>query len=145
MDFGSATWWWVLAGIAVAAELATGTFYLLMLALGLAGGALAAHAGLSLPLQVTAAAIIGGGAVAAWRVHRKKQPPPAPVTANPELILDIGQRVHVSRWGEDRTARVMYRGAQWTARYGDADLPQPGEHVIRAVEGNILIVRRPPE
>ena len=34
------TVWWLLAGVAVAAELVTGTFYLLMIALGLASGAL---------------------------------------------------------------------------------------------------------
>ena len=39
------TVWWLLAGAAVAVELMTGTFYLLMLAIGLAAAALAAHAG----------------------------------------------------------------------------------------------------
>ena len=38
------TFWWLFAGLAVAAELMTGTFYLLMLAVGLAGAALAARA-----------------------------------------------------------------------------------------------------
>jgi membrane protein implicated in regulation of membrane protease activity len=41
MEFNPATVWWVVAGLAVAAELATGTFYLLMLAVGLAAGAVA--------------------------------------------------------------------------------------------------------
>ena len=36
MDVSAATGWWVAAGIAVAAELGTGTFYLLMMAFGLA-------------------------------------------------------------------------------------------------------------
>ena len=62
MDFSLATWWWVAAGIAVAAELATGTFYLLMIALGLGAGAVAVHLGLAAPLQLLAAAIVGGGA-----------------------------------------------------------------------------------
>ena len=35
------TIWWLLAGITVAVELVTGTFYLLMIALGLAAAALA--------------------------------------------------------------------------------------------------------
>ena len=39
------TLWWLAAGAAVIVELLTGTFYLLMLTLGLAAGALAAHAG----------------------------------------------------------------------------------------------------
>ena len=43
MDLSGATGWWIVAGVLVAAELATGTFYLLMLALGAAAAALAAH------------------------------------------------------------------------------------------------------
>ena len=39
MDVSPATVWWVVAGAAVAVELATGTFYLLMIALGLAAAA----------------------------------------------------------------------------------------------------------
>ena len=63
------TTWWLLAGAAVAVELLTGTFYLLMLGLGMAAGALAAHAGL-LPVrgQLVAAAVVGFGAVAIWHV-----------------------------------------------------------------------------
>ncbi|MDO9198743.1 NfeD family protein, partial [Rhodoferax sp.] len=39
------TIWWVLAGAVVAIELATGTFYLLMLSVGLVAAAISAHAG----------------------------------------------------------------------------------------------------
>ena len=38
-----ATVWWLATGLVVLLELFTGTFYLLMLAVGLAAGALAAH------------------------------------------------------------------------------------------------------
>ena len=41
MDWSHATTWWIVAGVLVAAELATGTFYLLMLALGAAAAAMA--------------------------------------------------------------------------------------------------------
>ena len=44
MDFSAPTLWWVAAGVLVAAELATGTFYLLMIALGAAGAAAATRA-----------------------------------------------------------------------------------------------------
>ena len=40
------TIWWLLAGGMVVAELITGTFYLLMVALGLAAAAPVAHANL---------------------------------------------------------------------------------------------------
>ncbi|RYF40251.1 MAG: NfeD family protein, partial [Comamonadaceae bacterium] len=68
------TIWWILAGITVALELATGTFYLLMLALGLVAGALSAHLGLGITGQILTAAIIGSGAVALWSVIRSRRP-----------------------------------------------------------------------
>ena len=43
MYWTGATVWWIAAGLLVVAELASGTFYLLMLALGAGAGALAAH------------------------------------------------------------------------------------------------------
>ena len=74
MDLSTATFWWVAAGVVVAAELATGTFYLLMMALGLAAAAIAAHLGLSLNGQIVAAALVGGGSTALWHWHRARQP-----------------------------------------------------------------------
>ena len=46
----ASTIWWLAAGAVVVAELLTGTFYLLMVALGLVAAALAAHLGLALSL-----------------------------------------------------------------------------------------------
>ncbi|HWP18636.1 MAG TPA: NfeD family protein [Burkholderiaceae bacterium] len=134
--------WWVAAGVAVALELTTGTFYLLMLALGLAAGALAAHAGLGFAAQLVVAAAVGGGAVAAWHVRRTKNPSAAPAQANRDVNLDIGQRVQIPAWNADGTARITYRGANWTARYAGPHAPTPGPHVIRAIEGNLLLVER---
>ena len=42
----ASTIWWVLTGVVIATELATGTIYLLMISVGLAAGAIAAHLGL---------------------------------------------------------------------------------------------------
>jgi membrane protein implicated in regulation of membrane protease activity len=140
MDWKSATGWWVIAGLLVAAELTSGTFYLLMVALGAAAGALAAHAGLRIELQITVAALVGGVATALWHWRRRHQPEPAPAAANRDVNLDIGERVRVASWSPDGSARVQYRGAQWSARYGGPDAPAPGEHFIVAVEGNCLIL-----
>ena len=108
------TIWWLLAGGAVALELLTGTFYLLMFALGLAAAALAAHAGASFPVQLVAAAVVGGGAVAGWHVFRGRQPAAAAAGANRDVNLDVGESVHIDAWNADGTAQVKYRGAQWT-------------------------------
>jgi membrane protein implicated in regulation of membrane protease activity len=136
----SATIWWVAAGIAVAAELSTGTFYLLMMALGLACGAIAAHLGLSESTQIACAAIVGGGATAAWHWQRSRRPRELPARENRDVNLDVGERVHVTDWAADGTARVNYRGSGWPARLAPGAVAGPGEHDIVAVEGNWLVL-----
>ncbi len=135
--------WWLLAGSAVAIELTTGTFYLLMLATGLAAGALAAHAGLPLTGQMLIAAAVGGGAVAAWHWHRSKSPASLRANANPDVHLDIGETVHVVRWNADGTASVHFRGAQWTAIAADPNVTaDPGNFRIKELLGNRLVIER---
>ncbi|MCZ8075177.1 MAG: NfeD family protein, partial [Paucibacter sp.] len=79
-----ATAWWIACGALVAVELATGTFYLLMLALGCAAGALAAHLGWSGSAQMISAAALGGTAVVLWHLKRSRDPSPPPINANPD-------------------------------------------------------------
>lgn len=142
MDWSASTGWWLAAGVLVVAELATGTFYLLMLALGAAAGAVAAHAGAGLASQMAAAALLGGGAVAGWHLRRSRQPTALPADVNPDVILDIGGTVHVEQWQADGTARVTYRGAAWNARHAGTGPPLAGDHLIRAIEGNCLQLER---
>ncbi|MGQ3053674.1 MAG: NfeD family protein [Roseateles sp.] len=142
MDLNWTTVWWITAGVLVAAELATGTFYLLMLAVGVVAGALAAHLGLSLTGQMLAAALIGGAAVVAWHRQRSKAPRAAPAYWNPDVNLDIGQSVQVDVWSADGNAKVHYRGAAWQARFIGSAPPASGRHVIRAVEGSCLLLDR---
>ena len=141
MDLSTATLWWIGAGLAVAAELASGTFYLLMIALGLAAAAVAAHLGLPLAWQVVAAAVIGGGATIALHWRRIHGPRSAPARENRDVNLDIGERVNVVAWGTDRTARVAYRGSMWSARLAPGAVPTSGGHVVCAVEGNWLVLK----
>ncbi len=140
MDFSAATLWWTAAGVAVAIELVTGTFYLLMMAIGLAAAAVATHLGLAGSGQVIAAAVVGGGATALWHWKRASQPRSAPVRENRDANLDIGERVFVADWAADRTARVQYRGSGWTARLQPDAAAHGGEHVVTAVEGNWLVL-----
>src|SRR5689334_438471 len=109
------TIWWLLAGVAVAGELVTGTFYLLMIAVGLVAGGNAAHLRLALGGQIVVAAAVRGVAVALWHWHRSKSPAPLPPNANRDVNLDIGEPVQVSQWNPDGTATVKFRGANWTA------------------------------
>ena len=140
MDVSQATLWWVAAGLAVVAELSTGTFYLLMIALGLACGALAAHLGLNGTWQVAAAAAVGAGATALWHWRRYSQPSSLPARENRDVNLDIGDAVAVSAWGADRTTRVQHRGTGWTARLQPGFAAEPGPHKVVAVEGNWLVL-----
>ncbi len=143
MDWSASTWWWIAAGVLVVGELLTGTFYVLMLAIGCVFGALAGYAGISFFAQVVAAVVVGGAAVLAW--HRKRMNDPR-VTVNPsanrDINLDIGEQVHVDGWNADGTARVPYRGSAWNVRYVGDGPAAPGLHVIAEVRHNELALRR---
>jgi membrane protein implicated in regulation of membrane protease activity len=143
------TIWWLLAGAAVGLELLTGTFYLLMFALGLAAGAIAAHLGLSQPLQIVIAAAVGGGAVLYWhsRQSKLKALEGASTASNHNVHLDIGSSVEVVAWSPSGTARVVHRGTEWAARHAGKHLHSGGHfesglHRITAVEGNTLVLAK---
>ena len=135
------TTWWLLAGAAVAVELLTGTFYLLMLGIGMAAGALAAHAGAGQATQLVAAAVVGGGAVAAWHVVRRRRFAGTP-GSNANYDLDAGEQVLIDAWGADNTASVRYRGALWKAVPAGGAPQGPGLHRVREVDGTRLVVEK---
>ena len=136
----AATWWWLAAGALVLAELAVGSFYMLMLALGCVAGALAAHLGIGYAYQLFIAAIVGAGTTAVWHFRRASSPRSAPVESNRDANLDIGQTLQVLRWDTQRNARASYRGSDWNIEFRGPGVPAPGPHVIVAVQGNRLIV-----
>jgi membrane protein implicated in regulation of membrane protease activity len=142
MPMGESTIWWLLTGAAVAVELLTGTFYLLMLAIGLAAAAIAAHVGVPLTAQLITAAVVGGGAVAAWHLQRGKRPEEPQASANRDVNLDIGEVVHVDAWNPDGTASIKYRGANWTVVAHAGTVHGTGAHRVREVVGNRLVVEK---
>ena len=134
------TIWWVLAGAVIALELLSGTFYLLMLSLGLVGAAIAAHLGASMPIQLVVAAVVGGGSVLAWRSYKQRTPSAAPASANRDVNLDVGETVLVESWKPDGTSSVKYRGAHWDVALIPGVTPAPGLHHIVEVVGSRLMV-----
>jgi membrane protein implicated in regulation of membrane protease activity len=140
VSWSLATVWWIVTAVMVAVELATGSFYLLMLALGSAAAAIAAHLGLGLNAQLLIGACVGAGAVAAWHAKRRGEPAGPEPAANRDVNLDIGETVHVTDWDAESAGFAQYRGSRWSVRYIGTGLPRPGAFVIRRVEANRLLV-----
>ena len=134
--------WWIVAGAAVVAELLTGTFYLLMIALGLGAAGLSAYAGANTIVQLLLAAVVGGGAVTGWRVIRGRRAQPLPAGENRDVNLDVGETVQVDAWNPDGTATVKYRGARWTVMHRPGQAATTGAHVVVEVVGSRLIVEK---
>lgn len=136
------TLWWLLAGVAIGVELVTGTFYLLMLAIGLAAGAIVAHLGADFSMQMVVAAVVGAGTVVGWRWYKQVQPASPPASANRDVNLDIGETVQVDAWNPDGTSHVKYRGANWAVSSVSGGPLAAGPHQVVEVIGSRLIVRK---
>jgi len=131
-----------MAGITVAAELLIGSFYLLMLSLGMAAGAIAAQAGSPLTVQMVVAAGVGGAAVLLWRRVKQGRGAELEAQSNPNVNLDIGALVMVQAWASDGSAQVHYRGANWTALHRPGLAPESGEHRVVEVQGSRLVLEK---
>jgi len=137
-----ATVWWLLAGGLVALELVVGSFYLLMLALGLAAAALAAHAGVDTAGQYTLAAVVGSAAVVSLYWLKRRRPEDPSVRSLRSVNLDVGETLEVLAWQADGTSSVQYRGAQWTAVLAEQQTAQAGLHRITELKGNRLVLEK---
>lgn len=135
-------WIWLgLAALALIGELATGTFYLLLVALGLAAAGASAWFGMGLEWQLVACGVVlilGLLVLRKTRVLKKREVNSA---RNADVNLDIGQTVSVEAWSEHRTARVWYRGAHWQAELASGQTPHAGEHVIVELRGSTLVLQ----
>jgi membrane protein implicated in regulation of membrane protease activity len=138
---GSYVWWFVLAfGLAIA-ELMTGTFYLLVIALALGVAGLAALFGAGFAVQLVVATAIGFGGSIALRNSRFGRRAHASRSDRVQN-MDVGQTVRIEQWADNRTARASYRGAQWDVELAAGETPGAGEYVIREIHANRLVVAR---
>jgi membrane protein implicated in regulation of membrane protease activity len=131
--------WLVAAGVLVILELFTGTFYLLMIAIGLAVGGIVAVGGADRPVQTIAAAAVGVLATALLHRSRFGRPARHDPARDRNVNLDIGQHVQVPGWDNGR-ARVMYRGALWDVELGQGATAHAGDFRIVEVQGSRLVV-----
>jgi membrane protein implicated in regulation of membrane protease activity len=134
------TLWWLLAGSAVALELFTGTFYLLMLAIGMAAAALSAHLGAGSTVQLIVAALVGSAAVVGWYFLKQRTAGDPSVRSLRSVNLDVGEVLQIDEWQADGTASVKYRGAQWTVIQRPGNAPTPGSYRVAELVGNRLLV-----
>lgn len=138
----SSTGWLVLAFGLLILEMLTGTFYLLVFSVAAAIAAIAAYLGVSEIVQLLIAAVIGGGGVFVLRRSPYGKPQQADAQHDPNVNLDIGQSIQVDQWKPDRTARVMYRGAEWDVELTPEEPLASGQFTIVAVRGARLIVKK---
>ncbi len=132
--------WWIAAAALAAVEVMTGTFYVLMVAIGCLAGGIASLLGLGLGMQILIAVVVGYASVVAWHRYRKfARPRPGEAARNPDLHLDIGATIEVQHWVEGH-ARVNYRGSQWDAVPEVPAAPDTGLLIIKAVRGSTLVL-----
>jgi len=140
----AATTWWILASALVLLELLTGSFYLLMLALGAVLGALSAHAGSAPVTQWLIAALFSSAFVFVCYLLRRRLSA-GRAAGNRNVNLDVGETLMIDAWEPDGSSKVRYRGAQWTAvphSDHDQEMPAPGKYRIVDVVGNRLLVEQ---
>lgn len=131
---------WLIAGfVLIIVELATGTFYLLVLGIAAFAGAGIAWAGGAFLWQAIAAAAVAVAGVVWVHVYRKS------ITPKRMRGLDVGQSAVFESW-VDRDAghaRVKYRDASWDAQVSGGASGEPGEILyITSVDGNTLKVSK---
>lgn len=134
----NATLIWALVGIAlVIAELLSGTFYLVILAIAAFAAAATAWFGQPFGVQVLVAAVaaaLGVWQVYSYRIRNRAQQMPS---------IDAGQPATFEAWVDQQAglARVRYRGASWDARFDPVEAPEPGGLVyVLSTEGSTLRV-----
>jgi membrane protein implicated in regulation of membrane protease activity len=131
---------WLIAGfVLVITELASGTFYLLVLGIAAFAGAGMAYAGGALVWQSLVSAVVAVAGVAWVHQYRKR------TVSSPMRGLDVGQPAAFESWVDKGAghARVKYRDAQWDAHVAGGASGEPGEILyITSVDGNTLEVSK---
>jgi membrane protein implicated in regulation of membrane protease activity len=128
-------YWFLFALVLLGLEIATGTFYLLVLSIAMAVGGVAALLGFGMPAQLVVgalAAVVGIIVLRRWKGTH--------VSDASSQNLDTGLPVKVLAWHDDGTARVYFRGAEWDAELDMPDSGREGTFYIKAMRGSIIIL-----
>ncbi len=138
-----ALFWWVGVGILVTAEVLTGTFYLLMIALGWIVGGILHLLGASLHWQLAAATLTAAAATIMLRRSHYGRKQKRNISAQADINLDIGAILTVTHWRDGR-ARARYRGAEWDVELIDGEPVDAQFYQVHAMRGSCLLVRAKP-
>ena len=136
--------WFVIGFGLVIAELLTGTFYLLVIAIAFGAAGSAALLGGSVVLQLATAAAFSLGGTLWLRQSRFGRRLRDRAISDHVQNMDVGQTLRVDQWAPNRTARANYRGATWDVELAPGEEAASGEFVIREISANRLIVAAKP-
>ncbi|OHX11521.1 NfeD family protein [Chromobacterium sphagni] len=128
------TFWFGCALVALILEFMSGTFYLLMVALAMSCGGIAAWLGMPETAQWLIASVCGGAGVLLIRQRKRRKIVPPPPGDDP----DWGQQVQIRTLTSPGHARIFYRGAEWDAQLQDENLNAGDAGYICGRDGNLL-------
>lgn len=130
--------WFVAAFVLVAAELMSGTLYLLVIGVGAAAAGALALAGAGFAAQLACAAVVSvGGSFVLQRLKRGGKGR----TKDAGLSFDAGQTVEVVELLPGGGLRVNYRGTQWDAEIEGCAAAALGDRLtIKSTRANTLIL-----
>jgi len=132
---------WILVGLGLLiAEMLTGGFFMMFVAIGAFAAALTASFGGPLAAQ----AILGSGVAIVGMVTLR-----APIQRKlreqaGSVVNDIGKEITVDQEiGAHKQARITYQGTSWlTTNIGSEPIRQNDHAIIVGLDGNVLLVRK---
>ena len=134
------TLWVVLGTCLLVAEMLTGTFFLLFLALGAFSASLLALFGLdSVPLQIVVCGVVSLAGFFILKKPLQKKMLKAAAVQN-----DLGQRVQLDQAiAANQMGRVNYQGTTWEARnVGSESISKGDWALIVGTEGHTLLLKK---
>jgi inner membrane protein len=131
---------WIVAGMGLLiGEMITGGFFLVFIALGCFGAALAASLGAMQAAQIIICAIVAVAGVALLRRPLKMR-----MLRSIAYSADIGKELKLDQPVlPHQQTRISYQGTSWLATNLDAELMNAGDRVtIVGMDGNVLLIRK---
>ncbi len=141
--------WGILGLILLAAEMATGTLYILWFGIAALcmSAALALFPLMALPLQLLLFAVLALGSLAIWKFNDRKNASDLRIGQSQSDEIGrtgtISQGVSPAHNGSIRFAQGLMGSREWTA-ISDEEIAVGEDAVVTGIEGNSLRVRRKP-